>query len=183
MMPGVNIEEVKKYNATLKQYQEKASQIRAGIEFNTQELTRLCQELTTELGIQVTPENIRQVRDERLQKIQNTLEVGTDILNRIKSEEDALNNAPSINLNSGAVQSYSQSTAPKPSMPTTIPTTPAPPVAPQGMSGIPVPPLGSQAQQPQYATQSIPVPPLGAQNQQTADGFNSIGDIPPIFGM
>ena len=80
MINGVDIEEVKRYNASLKQYQDKAAQIRAGIEYNTQELNRLCAELSAEIGIQVTPENIRQIRDERIAKIKNTLEAGNGIL-------------------------------------------------------------------------------------------------------
>lgn len=75
------------YNAELKKYQDQASQLRAGIEYSTKELERLCGELSKELGITVTPENIESIREERLAKIENTLKVGNEILNRIKSEE------------------------------------------------------------------------------------------------
>ena len=166
MLSGINIEEVKRYNATLKQYQDKASQVRAGIEFNTQELNRLCQELTVELGIQVTPENIRQIREERLKKIQNNLEVGTDILNRIKAEEEAINNSSRINLSSTTIVDSTVATQ-KIVPPSTVP------------QGISVPPLGSQLQS--QAQQGIPVPPLGSQPQSTE--FNNIGSIPPIFSI
>ena len=93
MNPGVNIEDVKKYNQELKKYQDQASQIKAGIEYNTKELERLCRELSAELGVTVTPENIEQIRAERLAKIENTLRVGNEILQRIKNEE-AQANAP-----------------------------------------------------------------------------------------
>jgi hypothetical protein len=91
MMQGINTEDVKKYNASLKQYQDKANQVKAGIDYNTKELNRLCEELSAELGVQVTPENIRQIRDERIAKIQNTLDNGKEILRRIQAEEAAAN--------------------------------------------------------------------------------------------
>lgn len=105
MKQGINIEDVKKYNASLKEYQDKAAQVRAAIEFNTNELNRLCSELSKELGIQVTPENIEQIREERIEKIENTLKVGNEILNRIKSEEANANSAmTSGNYQTPAVQ-------------------------------------------------------------------------------
>ena len=91
MVQGVNIEDVKKYNESLKFYQTKASQTKAAIEFNTKELNRLCEELSRELGVTVTPENIEQIRAERIAKIENTLKVGNEILARIKSEEASAN--------------------------------------------------------------------------------------------
>ena len=94
MNPGVNIEDIKRYNQELKAYQDKAAQIKAGIDYNSKELTRLCNELSAELGVTVTPENIAAIRQERIAKIENTLRVGNEILNRIKNEE-AQAHAPS----------------------------------------------------------------------------------------
>ena len=93
MNNGIDIEQVKAYNNSLKSYQDKASQVRAAIEYNTKELNRLCSELSTELGITVTPENVLQIREERVEKIRNTLKVGNEILSRIQSEE-AIANSP-----------------------------------------------------------------------------------------
>lgn len=87
MQQGINIDEVKKYNASLREYKEKSSQLRAELEFSEKELIRQCAELTAELGIQVTPENIKTILSERISKINNTMEVGNEILNRIKAEE------------------------------------------------------------------------------------------------
>ena len=89
MQQGVNIEQVRQYNQSLKQYRDKAAEVKAKIDFNKAELARLCQELSNELGIEVTPENVAQVRDEQIAKIENTLSVGNEILNRIRSEEAA----------------------------------------------------------------------------------------------
>lgn len=132
MIQGVNIEEVKRYNASLKQYKERASQVRAGIEYSTKELERLCAELSTELGVVVTPENIQQIRQERLEKIQNTLTVGNEILNRIKSEEEAANAAPvKPAYTPNPVMGAAPTTPNFGSMPQ-MPQTPQAPQAPQG---------------------------------------------------
>lgn len=90
MQPGINIEEVKKYNASLREYKDKSTKIRAELEFNEQELLRQCAELSKELGIEVTPLNIRDILNERISKINNTMEVGNEILNRIKAEEASM---------------------------------------------------------------------------------------------
>ena len=112
MNPGVNIEDVKRYNQELKKYQNQASQIKAGIEFNTKELERLCRELSAELGVTVTPENIDQIRAERIAKIENTLKVGNEILQRIKNEEAQANSpmpsAPQPQMGAPAVSPFGQ---------------------------------------------------------------------------
>ena len=153
MNPGVNIEDVKKYNAELKMYQDKAAQIKVGIDFNTAELKRLCDELSNELGVPVTPENIVQIRDEHIAKIENTLRVGNEILARIKSEEQQANSKP-VNppvMNTGAVN-----------QPTAQPA--SQPVAPIFAAGAANPMQDG-------------VTPPAAPNV-----FGSIGNVPPIFG-
>lgn len=87
MNSNIDLREVKKYNESLKKYQDAAAQVRAGIEFNKKELARLCSELSQELGITVTPENIEAIREERVAKALNTLSVGNEILDRIRKEE------------------------------------------------------------------------------------------------
>lgn len=87
MQQGINIETVKQYNASLREYKEKSAKLRAELEFNEQELNRQCAELSKELGREVTPDNIEEIMAERTAKIQNTIEIGTEILNRIKAEE------------------------------------------------------------------------------------------------
>lgn len=87
MNSNIDLREVKKYNESLKKYQDAAAQVRAGIEFNKKELARLCSELSQELGVTVTPENIEAIREERVAKALNTLSVGNEILDRIRKEE------------------------------------------------------------------------------------------------
>ena len=96
MNSNIDLREVKKYNESLKKYQDAAAQVRAGIEFNKKELARLCSELSQELGVTVTPENIEAIREERVAKALNTLSVGNEILDRIRKEEaqDASSSIP-----------------------------------------------------------------------------------------
>lgn len=67
MLQGIDINQVKQYNASLKQYRDKAANINAQIEFNKNELNKLCSELTTELGIEVTENNIEQIYQEQVE--------------------------------------------------------------------------------------------------------------------
>lgn len=86
MMNGVDINQVKQYNEQLKKYKEQAAKIKVEIEMNTGELNRLCEELTAELGVQVTPDNIEQIYNDRVEKVRNTLQSGTEIMDRIRQE-------------------------------------------------------------------------------------------------
>ena len=103
MQKDINIESVKQYNASLKQYKDASAKLTAEIEFNERELKTLCEQLTRELGVEVTVENIDKIYEEQVQKINQALETGTAILSKIEQEA------------SGATQStqnigYNQST-------------------------------------------------------------------------
>ncbi len=87
MQPGINIEDVKNYNKSLREYKDKSAKIVAELEFNEQELQRQCAELSKELGIEVTPDNVEAILTERINKINNTMMVGNEILSRVKEEE------------------------------------------------------------------------------------------------
>lgn len=94
MVNGINMEDVKRYNAELKLYKEKAAQVKTRIEINTAEIDRLCAELSAELGVTVTRDNASDILRERTEKIMNSLKVGNEILSRIKAEEaNSQNNA------------------------------------------------------------------------------------------
>lgn len=89
MVQGVDIEQVKKYNSQLKGYKEQASRITAQIDYSKAELTNLCNELTAELGKQVTPENIEEVYNEFMSNLKSTLDTGTTILTQIANDGQA----------------------------------------------------------------------------------------------
>lgn len=127
MRSDINIEQVRAYNASLREYKEKSSKLRAEIEFNQKELDKQCSELSASLGIQVTPDNIQQILEERVAKIKNTMEVGTEILNRIKNEEATISQANS--------QMPGQMPGQMPVQPTAQPGSPVPPVAPNIQGG------------------------------------------------
>lgn len=114
MVNGVNIEEVKKYNASLKQYKEQSSRLAVEIEVNNKELEQLCTQLSAELGVEVTPDNVEQIYNEQVQKINNILETGNTILNKIESESN--NGIKQSTINNSTVQNQS------------IPVTPVAPV-------------------------------------------------------
>lgn len=87
MLQGINLDEVKQYNATLKQYREKAANLNAEIEYTNKELDALCAELTAELGKPVTRDNIEQIYNEQVASIESTLQSGKAVLAKIAGEE------------------------------------------------------------------------------------------------
>ena len=119
MLQGVDLNQVKQYNASLKQYKDKAASLNAEIEYTNKEIDALCAELTTELGIQVTRDNIQQIYEEQVSKINSTLQSGNAVLAKIASEEQA---ASTVDTPVAPVTPV----APTPVMQTAVPT---PPVA------------------------------------------------------
>lgn len=86
MNANVNIEDVKKYNTTLKQYKEAASKLQAEKDFLLSEIDAACNELSAELGIEVTRDNIVSIRDDLCSKINSSLQSGNAVLAKIASE-------------------------------------------------------------------------------------------------
>lgn len=87
MLQGVDINQIKQYNASLKQYKDRAAALKAEIEYTNKEIDNLCAELTTELGVTVTRDNVEQIYNEQVEKINSTLQSGTAVLAKIASEE------------------------------------------------------------------------------------------------
>lgn len=166
MQQGINIEDVRKYNASLREYKDKSAKLRAEIEFNQQELVRQCKELSTELGIEVTPENVQEILEQRISKIQSTMAVGTDILNRIKAEEmrgastqpGAVNQTIEVTASNMAAPGVGVGVGAAPPVPG-VPTAPSAPSAPSGQ----------QLAWPGDSAASI------------APGQPDFGELPPIF--
>lgn len=163
MLSNVNIEQVKEYNKSLKEYRDKAAKVQAGIEYSEKELARICAELTSALGVTVTPENIEQVRDEYITRINSVLATGTDIINRIRSEEAMIKEVTNNPVTSA----------------TPVNSVGAGVVAPQAPVGAP------QAPQAPVGAPQAPQAPIGAPQAPQApqgDTFANLGEIPPIFG-
>lgn len=89
MLQGIDLNQVKQYNASLKQYKDKAASLNAEIDYTNKEIDALCAELSTELGIQVTRDNIQQIYEDQVSKINNTLQSGNAVLAKIANEEQA----------------------------------------------------------------------------------------------
>lgn len=96
-MSAINVDEIRQYNLDLKAYQNKAATAKAELEFTNKELTRLCAELSKELGENVTIENIGDVYNRHVEKIVNTLQSGREILTRIAAEEASAQNNQLVN--------------------------------------------------------------------------------------
>lgn len=124
MLEGCNLEEIKSYNASLKQYKDRAASLKAEIEYTNKELDTLCAELTAELGKQVTRDNIEQVYNEQISMINSTLQSGKAVLSKIAAEES----------NSGAVGQAATASQPV-SQPTVQPVNNQY-VAPQANAGV-----------------------------------------------
>lgn len=132
MLQGIDLNQVKQYNASLKQYKDKAASLNAEIEYTNKEIDALCAELTTELGIQVTRDNIQQIYDEQVSKINSTLQSGNAVLAKIASEEQA---ASTVATPVAPVTPVAPTT---PVMQTAVPTPPVAPTAPTAQETAPV---------------------------------------------
>lgn len=181
-MISVDIEQVKQYNKILETYKNKSAQLKAEIEVNSREINRLCGELSKELGIEVTPENIRSIYEEQVKSINNNLAVGMDILNRIREEEriaqeDAVAQTSAANTVQNGVAYQAPVQAPV-QTPVQTPTPAAqpnqPPIPP--MFGAGSAPFGAQSFNPSRMSEAA----VQEQNENSKI-FDDIGGIPPIF--
>lgn len=86
-MVNVNVEEIKKYNTALKQQKDRANKLVAQRDYKKAEMEKACKELSAELGIEVTPQNVQSILEERQRKIENAVKTGNEILQRIHDEE------------------------------------------------------------------------------------------------
>jgi hypothetical protein len=131
MLQGIDVNQIKQYNASLKQYKDKAANLNAEIEYTNKELDALCKELTAELGVEVTRDNVEQIYNEQVEKINSTLQSGNAVLAKIAGEEQKALEQPQQVQSQPTVQSQPV----VPTMPVapqlTQPTAPVPPVQPQ----------------------------------------------------
>lgn len=149
MLQGVDINQVKQYNTSLKQYRDKAANINAQIEFTQKELNTICGELSAELGIEVNESNIEQIYAEQVEKINATLKSGNTVLAKIAEEEEK--------IATGQVTQPVQQVAP------------VQPVAPVQQPVQPVQPVAPVAQSQPVTPQNIIQPTVGGQTLLSAD--------------
>lgn len=143
MLQGVNLEEIKKYNSSLKMYKDKAASLNAEIEYNSKELDSLCAELTAELGTQVTRENVEQIYNDQVSKINSTLQSGTAVLSKIASEEQAIASGQSQANTQQASVTPPQVSVPQPASTTQQTSIPVVPPMPLEQPSVPAEPTSS----------------------------------------
>lgn len=177
MSTNIDLEAVKQYNSKLEQYKSTAAKLQAEIDFSVAEMTRLCESLTTELGVQVTPDNIEMIYQEHLDKLNKALEIGNDIFQRIKNEEERASQNKQMEAQMNNLRNSAASTinpAPNPGVITPGPVTTGASAGspfnggfdtlPSSMPNVQAAPLGTGVGAP---------PPVD---------FGNLGDIPPMFG-
>lgn len=86
----IDVERIKEYNRKYKENQQKVANLQAELDMNNREIDRLCKELSAELGVQITRENVEDIYEQRVKAINTSLELGENILSRIESEEKGL---------------------------------------------------------------------------------------------
>lgn len=94
-MNQIDINKAKEYNESVKMYRNMASQLQAEIKVNREQLTAYCNELSQELGIEVTENNLKEVLESQKQKIEAIMNTGNAVINKIKAEQNntAVNNS------------------------------------------------------------------------------------------
>lgn len=142
MLQGIDLNQVKQYNASLKQYRDAAANINAQIQITQADLNKLCKELSAELGVEVTEDNVEQIYNSEVDKINSTLKSGNAVLAKIAEEEQRLNNPQPQSQPQAAQPSASQVKSPSFIAPpisdpnVTTPPPEPPKFTPQSMDGM-----------------------------------------------
>lgn len=181
MLQGIDLGQVRQYNSALKTYKDQSASLNAEIEYTNNEIDNLCVQLTQELGIQVTRDNIEQVYNDEVAKINSTLQSGNAVLAKIASEEQNRANSVAVVNASGAVGNVAATAAtaniPAPQVASTPVQQNVAPVGNTNASGLTdstLPPFTGAAQ-PQFSTVNGAV--------ETNDGAVQNMTLPPMFGM
>ena len=160
MEQTIDINEIKQYNASLKEYREKSSQLKAEIDYTNKEIDELCAELSAELGTQVTRDNIEQIYNEQVNKIKTSLQAGQAVLAKIAGAQ----------ANTDVEQPSIPQVEPSMTPPMTPEISQAAPVNEVASSEVPIQP------QVDSGIPSAPIPPTG-------NVFNTNNVLPPMFSM
>lgn len=80
---SIDIARIKQFNARVTQAKNDIAQSKAELDISQKEVQKLCAELTAELGYSVTPDNVMDVYNNYCAQVEQTLNNGEQILNRI----------------------------------------------------------------------------------------------------
>ena len=98
-MEKLDPKRISEYNEKLKAHQEKAAKLKASVEIMTEQLERDCKQLSEALGTEVTPDNLEAVYQQYMEKVENTLSAGEDLLRQFEMRSNpqvAANTAPTV---------------------------------------------------------------------------------------
>ena len=84
MEKQVDMNRIKDYNNELRQMKNKLQQEESELRFMSEQLEGLCADLSEEMKIAITPENIDIIAKQVIQNIENTLNTGEAVLSEIK---------------------------------------------------------------------------------------------------
>lgn len=174
MLQGIDLSQVRQYNSTLKTYKDQSASLNAEIEYTNNEIDSLCAQLTQELGIQVTRDNIKQVYNDEVAKINSTLQSGNAVLAKIASEEQNRANGNTVGSTSGAAPQMASTPVQQSTADIQQSTAPVGNTNAGGLSDNTLPPFTGAAQ-PQFSTVNGAV--------ETNDGAAQNMKLPPLFGM
>lgn len=174
MLQGIDLSQVRQYNSTLKTYKDQSASLNAEIEYTNNEIDSLCAQLTQELGIQVTRDNIEQVYNDEVAKINSTLQSGNAVLAKIASEEQNRANSNTVGSTSGAAPQMTSTPVQQSTADVQQSTAPVGNTNAGGSSDSTLPPFTGAAQ-PQFSTVNGAV--------ETNEGAAQNMTLPPLFGM
>lgn len=174
MLQGIDLSQVRQYNSTLKTYKDQSASLNAEIEYTNNEIDSLCAQLTQELGIQVTRDNIKQVYNDEVAKINSTLQSGNAVLAKIASEEQNRANSNTVGNTSGVAPQMTSTPVQQNTADVQQSTAPVGNVNAGGLSDSTLPPFTGAAQ-PQFSTVNGAV--------ETNEGAAQNMTLPPLFGM
>lgn len=86
-MGVLDVKAIREYNSRRKDRQDKIAVYMGNLNYNNSEIEKLCKELTEDLGMVVTVDNIEAIHAERVLKITQALNYGNEVLDRIDREE------------------------------------------------------------------------------------------------
>lgn len=82
----LDITRIQKYNDRVSVVTRRLQEKKTEYEVKQHELVRLCEELTEELGTEVTPDNLEEIYTIYEQQVLNTLESGEELLTLAENE-------------------------------------------------------------------------------------------------
>lgn len=104
-MNDIDVKRITAYNNDCNAYKQKLAQMLAERKILQDNINQQCAQLSQQLGIEVTIDNIDQIYAEKARSIEAMLESGEAILNRIRAAENgetAKTTENTVNMNSGA---------------------------------------------------------------------------------